>query len=256
MDLGLRGKVAIVTGGSRGIGRAIALGLADEGCRVAISARGAEGLRRAVDEIRARGAEALGVAGDMTNRADVERLVRETVATFGGVDILVNNVGGARGGKFVETTDEQFAEAMEVNFMAALRASQLVVPEMRRRGGGRIITISSIYGRESGGVPAYNAAKAAEISLSKQMARELAPENILVNTVAPGSILFPGGTWERRMQADPQGIAEFVRRDMPLGRFGRPEEIANVVVFLASERASLVTGACINVDGGQSRSNI
>lgn len=256
MELGLRGKVVIVTGGSRGLGRATALGLAGEGCDVAISARDQQGIDRTVEEIRAKGARALGVSADMTQAADIQRLVEETVAAFGGVDILVNNVGGARGGKFVDSTEADFVSALEVNFLAALRASRLVVPEMKKRGGGRIITISSIWGRESGGLPAYNAAKAAEISLSKALARELGSEGILVNTVAPGSILFPGGSWERRVQADPKGMADFVRRDLPLGRFGRPEEIANVVVFLASERASLVNGACINVDGGQSRSNI
>lgn len=256
MDLGLRGKVAIVTGGSRGIGRAISLALADEGCGVAISARGREGLDRAVEEIRARGVRALGVASDMTEATGVERLVRETVEALGGVDVLVNCVGGSRGGRLQDSSDEDFIGAHTANFMAAVRASRLVIPEMRKRGGGRIITISSIWGRESGGTAPYNAAKAAEISLSKSLAKELAPDGILVNTVAPGSILFPGGSWERRRNADPEGMADFVRREMPLGRFGSPEEVAAIVVFLASERASLVTGACIPVDGCQTRSNI
>jgi 3-oxoacyl-[acyl-carrier protein] reductase len=127
---------------------------------------------------------------------------------------------------------------------------------MQAQEGGVIITISSIYGREGGGHITYNAAKAAEISMSKSLAGELAKDNIRVNSVAPGSILFPGGGWERRQQADPEGIAAFVESDMPLGRFGKPEEVADVVVFLASERASLVTGACLNVDGCQSKSNI
>ena len=127
---------------------------------------------------------------------------------------------------------------------------------MRRRSGGRIIFIASVYGRESGGRAGYNLAKAAEISLAKSLARELAKDKILVNSVAPGSLMFPGSSWERRQQADPEGIAEFVKTDMPLGRFGTPEEVAAVVTFLASDRASLVTGACWTVDGGQSRSLI
>ena len=134
--------------------------------------------------------------------------------------------------------------------------SRAVIPTMQQQGGGVIIMISSIWGREGGGHITYNAAKAAEISMSKSLANELAADNIRVNTVAPGSILFPGGGWNRRQKADPEGIAGFVKRDFPLGRVGKPEEIGDVVVFLASERASLVTGACLNVDGCQSKSNI
>ncbi len=256
MDLGLKGKVAIVTGGSRGLGRWTALGLADEGCNVAISARGEETLLNTVQEIESRGVKALGVVGDMARDEDIKRLISETQSKLGGVDILVNNVGGSRGAGFLETNDEHWMDGINVNLMAAVRASRLVLPAMRERGGGRIITISSIYGRESGGTVVYNAVKAAEISLMKSLAREFAKDNVLVNSVAPGSILFPGGGWERRMKDDPERIAAFVKNDMPLGRFGRPEELANVVVFLASERASRMTGACINVDGCQSRSNI
>jgi 3-oxoacyl-[acyl-carrier protein] reductase len=127
---------------------------------------------------------------------------------------------------------------------------------MNQQGGGRIIAISSIFGRETGGRTAYNALKAASISLTKSLARQLGPQKILVNSVAPGSLLFPGSSWERRLQADPEGIERFVKSELPLGRFGTPEEVAAVVVFLASSAASLVSGACLAVDGAQSRSNI
>jgi 3-oxoacyl-[acyl-carrier protein] reductase len=254
MDLGLKGKVALVTGGSRGIGRSIALGLAAEGCRLAICARGAENLDATAAEIGALGAEVLPVQADLTSDAAQQQLVQATLARYGRVDVLVNNVGGGGAPTFVDTTDEQWNAALSLTFWPSLRLSRLVLPAMRDQGGGAIIMISSIYGREWGGRPAYMTVKAAQIGLAKAMARELAPLNIRVNTVAPGSIRFPGGSWDRRCQEDPEGMARFVAAELPLGRFGRPEEVAAMVVFLASERASLMLGACVNVDGGQSRS--
>ncbi len=256
MDFGLQGKVALVTGGSRGIGRAIVHDFAKEGCRVAFSARGAEVLRATEKELTALGAEVCAVQADMTNTADIEQMVTQTVARFGTVDILVNNVGGSRGGQTWDTTDEDWAEVLYLNLFAAVRTSRLVVPLMRQKHWGRIINITSIYGREAGGAMTYNAVKASMNSWSKSLSKQLAKDGILVNVVAPGSVLFPGGSWEKRQQDNPVFIENFVRTEMPLGRFGQPEEIAAMVVFLASERASLMTGACINVDGCQSRSNI
>lgn len=192
----------------------------------------------------------------MTDRAQLEAFIAAATDRFQRLDILVHSAGGARGDGALATADGDYAAAFDLNAAVPVRAARMAVPWLRKTGFGRIILIASVYGREAGGRAAYNVAKAAEISLAKALARELAPAGILVNAVAPGSLMFPGSSWEGRRQADPAGIDAFVRRELPLGRFGTPEEVAAVVTFLASERASLVTGACWAVDGGQSRSLI
>jgi 3-oxoacyl-[acyl-carrier protein] reductase len=256
MDLGLNGKVALVTGGSRGIGRAIGQALAREGCRLAICARGVERLNLTAQELRELGAEVEAVPADVTEEAGQRALVEATLKAFGQIDILVNNAGGGGGPTFMLTSDEEWESAFDLTFWPSVKLSRMVAPAMRERGSGAIIMISSIYGREWGGRPAYQSVKAAQISLAKAMAREFAPHGVRVNTVAPGSIRFPGGSWDRRCQDDPEGMARFVSAEMPLGRFGHPEEVADAVAFLASDRASLIVGACLTVDGCQSRSLI
>jgi 3-oxoacyl-[acyl-carrier protein] reductase len=255
MNLELTGKVAIVTGGSRGLGYASAAALASEGARVVICARGEEALLRAAEEIRATAghADLVGVAADVSTEEGVQRVVDHAIAQFGGLDVLVNNVGLARGADLESTTDGDWREAFDQTLFPAIRASKLAVPHMRRRGGGAIVIVSSIFGREAGGRMTYNAVKAAEISLTKSLAQQLAKDRIRVVSVAPGSILFPGGSWWKRQQADPDGIADFVRRELPFGRFGTPEEVGAVVAFLASPRASWVSGTTVVVDGSQSR---
>jgi 3-oxoacyl-[acyl-carrier protein] reductase len=168
--------------------------------------------------------------------------------------VLVNNVALARGGDIVTTTDADWQEAFDQTLFPAIRATRLVVPSMRARGGGAVIIISSIFGREAGGRMTYNAVKAAEISLGKSLAQQLATDNIRVNSVSPGSISFAGGSWFKRQQSDPEGIAKFIAAELPFGRFGRAEEVGDVVAFLASARASWVSGTSVVVDGCQSRS--
>ncbi|HEY7791331.1 MAG TPA: SDR family oxidoreductase [Vicinamibacterales bacterium] len=259
MDLQLTDKVALITGSSRGLGFASAEALAAEGCRVAICGRTPADLSRAVEQLRIVAAtpeHVLAIEADLFRPSEVTRVVESTVATFGGLDILVNNLALAGGGGIVETPDEDWQQAFDATLMPAIRASRLAVPEMRRRGGGVIIMIASIWGRESGGRMTYNAVKAAEISLAKSMAQQLAADGIRVNSVAPGSILFPGGSWDRRMKADPDGMVAFIRRELPFGRFGRADEVGSVVAFLASARASWISGSSVTVDGCQSRSLI
>ena len=256
MDLGLKGRVAAVTGGSRGLGFYSARALAAEGARLAICARGEEGLAAAAEALRAEGAEVLTVACDVAGEGGAAELIDAVRSRYGALDVLVNNVGGNRRGRFEETSDQDWLDIIQLNVLSGFRAARLAIPLMREDGGGSIVFVSSVFGREKGGpgLSIYNTTKTALISAAGIMALELAGDGIRVNTVAPGSIRFPGGSWDKRVKADPDGMRAFVRANLPLGRFGRGEEVGDVVAFLSSERASLITGACIAVDGAQGRS--
>ena len=251
MDLGLTDKLCLVSGASRGIGRAIAHVLAREGARVAAVARGQADLDTLLGELPGAGHTA--IAADVTTADGASAAVDHCVAVLGGIDVVVTNVGKSFARDASGMDDADLAKSLDMNLWSAARVAQRAVPHLTARGGGSITMIASVWGREAGGAPAYNTAKAAVIALAKALARDYAKHAIRVNSLAPGSTLFPGGSWERRRNADPDGIADFVRRELPFGRFGTPEEIADAVAFIASPRAQWITGACLSVDGGQAR---
>jgi len=251
MDLGLGGAAALVSGASRGIGRAIALALAREGARVAAVARGQDDLAALAAELP--GGPHATIVADVATQGGAEAAVAGAVAALGGLDVVVCNVGKSFARTAQEMDDADLARSLDANLWTAARVAQRSVPHLAARGGGAIVMISSIWGREAGGAPGYNTAKAAVIALAKALARDHARDGIRVNSVAPGSILFPGGGWARRQAADPAGIAAFVERELPFGRFGSPDEVADVVTFLCSPRARWVSGACVVVDGAQGR---
>jgi 3-oxoacyl-[acyl-carrier protein] reductase len=258
MDLGLSNRVAIVTGASRGIGQGIAFSLAEEGCSLVICARGPEALEETAQALRDRGASVLPVAGDVTSAEGAVRPVEAALSEFGRLDILVSNVGGNRRGRFEDTTDEDWEAVLDANLRGHIRIARTAVPHLQESSHGSITFVASIFGREGGGpgLSIYNSTKSALISLAKIMAMELAEKGVRVNSVAPGSIRFPGGSWDRRCTEDPDGMAAFIQSTLPFGRFGKVEEIADVVAFLSSDRASWISGACLNIDGVQSKSLI
>ena len=252
LDLGLEGKVAIITGGSEGLGRACAERFAREGARVAICARRKEALERAAEEVRrSTGGEVLARVADVTRPEEVEAFVDATVARFGGIDILVNNAGTSAAAAFEQVDDQAWQADLDLKLMAAVRFCRLVIPHMRRRGGGRIINVTTVGGK----APAARAlpttvTRAAGINLTKALANEHAADKILVNTICLG--LVKSAQWERRAKGDPEAYYREVARRVPLGRVGEAHEFADLVAFLASERAAYVTGTAINFDGGMS----
>lgn len=256
MDLGIKGKNALVTGGSRGLGRQAALALAREGVNVAICARGEDRLNETADELRKLGVKVAASVADLGQEGAAEQLARTVEADLGTVDILVNNVGGSMGTSDVlKSSLEDFQAVMEVNLWSAVRLMKAALPGMQERKWGRVINIASIYGREHGGTAPYMTAKAAMIAATKHAALTVAKDGVTVNAIAPGSVLFPGGSWERFVNNNSkETVDEFVARNLPMGKFGWPEPIGATVAFLASRQADLIVGACINVDGGQSHS--
>ena len=259
MDLGLKGKTAVVTGASRGLGKAIAMQLAAEGCRLAICARGEEALLETQKEIRKlHGVPVLAKVLDLTVPESADALIDAVIHEYGTVQVLANNAGGNRRGKFTDLSDQDWEDILNLNLKMHLRVSRAAIPHMRACGGGAILFVGSIFGREAGGpgLSIYNTTKSALMSAAKIMALELAPDGIRVNTLAPGSIRFPGGSWDKRVKSDPEGMKAFIAANLPIGRFGTAQEIGDTAAFLLSDRASLITGACLNVDGGQSRSLI
>jgi 3-oxoacyl-[acyl-carrier protein] reductase len=251
MDLGLDGSRALITGGSRGIGFAVADALASEGAGVAIVARNADGLAAAARQLDRHGGRVTTVAADVTDAAMLDRAVNESAEALGGLDLLVANVGGTIGGNLADAGSGDFTATFALNAGHAAELIRAGLPHLRAAGGGSVVIISSITGMRPAPRTSYAVAKAAEIHLAATAAAELAAFNIRVNAVSPGSILFPGGGWDLFRRDNPQAFAAFLETQFPLGRLGRPQEVADVVAFLLSRRASWISGANIVVDGAQ-----
>lgn len=253
MDLGLKDKVAWVTGSSRGIGRAIAMALAREGARLMITGRNAADVERTAREIGQSSGEgsAQGFVGDLQKEEGISACLKGILQKWGKLDILVANLGTGQGERGWQASDGEWMRLLEMNLLSGVRVARSAVPELTRSRGS-ILFVSSIAGLEHVGAPAaYEAAKSAVIVLSKHFSKLLAAEGIRVNVIAPGNVLFPGGTWAECLERDREGTEAMIQSQVPLRRFGRPEEIADAAVFLSSPKASFITGTCLVIDGGQ-----
>lgn len=263
MDLGLQGRVAIVGGASRGLGRACAMGLAQEGARVAISSRGAQPLQATAQEIRsATGAEVLAVPGDLSSLADIQDLIQRTVDHFGRLDVVISNSGGPPEGRAVDTSEDNWERAIQMALQFFIRMSREAVPHLKKQSWGRIINIlaSTVY-QPIDNLATSGVTRLGAVAFAKSLADEVGRDNILVNNVAPGFLLTDRmmdlfKTRAREMDTDLDAVLQARAATIPLGRFGQPEELANLVTFLASEKNSYVTGTTILVDGGVVRSVI
>jgi NAD(P)-dependent dehydrogenase (short-subunit alcohol dehydrogenase family) len=257
MDFGLKGRVAIVTGGSEGIGKAIALRLASEGVKVAICARRKDVLQKAAAEISQKtGGEVLAISADVTKPDQVESFVNQTLQRFGKIDILVNNAGRACGGYFEDISEETWREDFELKFFAAVRFCKLAIPHMKKQNWGRIINITHPGGKQPGAnsVPT-SVSRAAGIAFTKALSKDYAPNNILVNTVCLSNIKSAQGERSWKSEAPNMSFEEYYKergKNLPLKRMGEAEEVADLVAFLVSERAGFITGTAINIDGGVS----
>ena len=257
MDLGLRNKVAIVCASSRGLGKAVALGLAEEGVNLTICARGDEELQRTDEEIRSKSnVQVLAIQGDVAKPADIRKIVTETLNKFLTIHILVNNAGGPPLGNFMDFTPDDWQKALELNLLSTINFIREVIPVMRKQNWGRVINITSVAVKQPiEGLILSNTARAGIVGLTKTLSNEFARENILFNNVCPGRILTDRILELARARADKTGMSiedvfTSMENDIPIGRIGKPRELADLVVFLASERASYITGTTIQVDGG------
>ena len=257
MELGLRDKVAFISGSSRGIGLAIARAFLAEGADVVVTGRNGESLTETKNLLVAEAGQerVLSIQGDMADPEAIQCALTETVSCFGKLDAVIANIGSgtARGGW--DLTPADWSSSLTTNLLGGMALANRSAPHLIRQGSGSLTFISSIAGLEAINAPVtYSAAKAAVQSAMKNLSRLLGPQGVRVNAVAPGNVLFPGGTWERKLTERRDFFEQYIQSEVPLQRFARPEEIADMVVFLASERASFVTGACVVVDGGQTRS--